>query len=94
MRLADTITTEKLNEYGLSCCRFIQPCDTRASAKHRRPAADESHGGEATQGDTNTEDKAFAISVLKGSSGSDSDGLEVGNDEVCIIRSRFWYKLI
>ena len=94
MWLADTIAAEKLNEYRSLCCRIIQPRDARASAKRRRPATDESHGGEATQGNTNTEDKTFAISVLEGSSGSDSDGLEVGNDEVCIIRSRFWYKLI
>ena len=93
-RLADAIAAEKLDEYGSSCRCIIQPRDARASAKRRRPAADESRGGEATQGDTDTEDKTFAISVSEGSSGSDSDGLEVGNDEVCIIRSRFWYKLI
>ena len=93
-QLADAIATEKLDEYESSCRHFIQPHDAQASAKRRRPAADESRGGEATQGDTNTEDKTFAISISEGSSGSDSDGLEVGNDEVCIIRSRFWYKLI
>ena len=93
-RLADAIAAEKLNEYGSLCRHFIQPRDAQASAKRRRPAADESHGGKATQGDTNTEDKTFAISILEGSSGSDSDGLEIGNNEVCIIRSKFWYKLI
>ena len=94
MQLADAITADKLDEYRSLCHCLIQPCDARASAKCRWPAADESCGGEATQGDTNTEDKTFTISILEGLLGSDSDGLEVGNNEVYIIRSRFWYKLI
>ena len=97
--LAEVIATEKLNEYGSSCHRFILPCDANASAKCKQPTVDELHGGEAIQVDTDTEDKTLAISVSEGGcnnnlSDSDSDEIEIGNKEVCITLSWFWYKLI
>ena len=98
-RLAEVIAAEKLDKYGSSCRHFILPCDAKASAKRKQPTADESRGGEAIQVDTDTEDKTFAISVSEGgcnnnSLDSDSDEIEIGNEEVCITLSRFWYKLI
>lgn len=92
MQLAEVIAAEKLNKYGLSCCRFILPRDAKASAKHKQPTIDESCGGEAIQVDTNTEDKTFTISVSEGkcnnnSLDSDSNKIEIGNEEVCITLS-------
>ena len=91
-RLAEAIAAEKLDENGSSCRRFMLPRDAKASAKRKRPTTNESHGGEAIPVDTDTEDKTFAISVSEGgyddsSSGSDSEGLEIGNEEVRITPS-------
>ena len=98
-RLAEVIATEKLDEYGSSCHHFILPRDAKASAKRKQPTVDESCGGDAIQVDTDTKDKTFAISVSEGrcnnnSSDLDSNEIEIGNEEVCITLSRFWYKLI
>jgi hypothetical protein len=43
-RLAEAIATEKLNEYGSLCRRFILPRDAKVSAKRKQPTTDESHG--------------------------------------------------
>lgn len=88
-RLADALAAEKLNENGLSCRRFIQPRDAKASAKRKRPTSATTDNlklhGDAM--DTDTEDKTFAISVSGGEcdddlSDSDSDDIEIGNNEV------------
>ena len=52
-RLAEAIAAEKLDEYGVSCRRFILPHDAKASAKRKRPPTDESHGDAI---DTDAED--------------------------------------
>jgi len=91
-RLAEAIAAEKLDEYGSSCRRFIVPRDAKLSAKRKRPTTDESRGvggGNVIQVETDTEDKTFAISVSEGgcddeSPDSDSDGIEIGNEEVWI----------
>jgi hypothetical protein len=90
-RLAEAIAAEKLDEYGSSCRRFIIPRDAKVSAKRKRPVTDASCdiGGDAIQVDTDVEDKTFAISVSEGgcnddSSDSESDGVEIGNEEVCL----------
>jgi hypothetical protein len=63
------------------------------SAKRKQPTTDELHGiGDAIQVDTNMENKTFVISVSDGgcdddSPDSDSDGIEIGNEEVWIILS-------
>ena len=63
------------------------------SAKCKQPTTNESHGiGDAIQVDTDMEDKTFAISVSDGgcdddSPDSDSDGIEIRNEEVWIILS-------
>jgi hypothetical protein len=101
-RLAEAIAAEKLNEYGSLCRCFILPRNAKTPAKRKQPTTDESHGvsgGDAIQVDTDTEDKTFAISVSEGgcdddSPDSDSDGIEIKNEEVWIILSRSWYKLI
>jgi hypothetical protein len=98
----EAIAAEKLDEYGSSCHRFILPHNAKTPAKCKRPTTDESHGiggGDAIQVDTDTGDKTFAISVSEGgcdddSPDSDSDGIEIGNEEVWIILLRSWYKLI
>jgi hypothetical protein len=92
-QLAEAIAAEKLDEYGSSCRRFILPRDAKVSAKRKQPTTDESHGiGDAIQVDTDMEDKTFVISVSDGgcdddSPDSDSDGIEIGNEEVWIILS-------
>jgi hypothetical protein len=94
-RLAEAIAAEKLDEYGSSCRHFILPCNAKTPVKRKRPTTDESHGvggGDAIQVDNDTEDKTFAISVSEGgcddnSSDSDSDGIEIRNEEVWIILS-------
>lgn len=83
-RLAEAIATEKLDEYGVACRRFVLPRDAKASAKRKRPTTNEPRGDAI---DTDTEDKTFAISVSEGgrdsdSLDSDSDVLEIGNEEV------------
>jgi hypothetical protein len=86
----------------LSCCRFILPRDTKKPAKRKRPTTDELHGvggSDAIQVDTDMEDKTFTFSVSKGGCNDDSldldsNGIEIGNNEVWIILSRSWYKLI
>ena len=60
------------------------PHDVKASAKPKRPTADESRGNAI---ETDTEDKTFVISVSKGgcndsSLDSDSNDIEIGNEEV------------
>ena len=85
-RLAEAIAAEKLDEYGLSCRRFLPPQDAKASAKRKRPTANESRSDAI---DTDLEDETFAISVSEGGSddnspNSDSDGIEIGNEEVCL----------
>ena len=97
-QLADTIAAEKLDKNGLSCHRFIQPHNAKASARRKQPIINKSHGDAM---DTDTEDQTFAISVSKGEcdddlSDSDSDSIEIGNNEVWItwISSWFRYKLI
>jgi len=87
-RLADALAAEKLDENGLSCRRFIQPRDAKASAKRKQPTTDKLHGDAM---DTDTEDKTFAISVSEGEcdddlSDSDSDDIEIGNNEVWTTR--------
>jgi hypothetical protein len=83
-RLAQAIAAEKLDEYGVSCRRFVLPRDAKASGKRKRPTTDESRGNAI---DTDTEDKTFAISVSEGgcsddSPDLDSDDIEIGNKEV------------
>jgi hypothetical protein len=85
-RLAEDIAAEKLDKNGLSCHRFILPRDAKVSAKRKRPTSDESRG-DAIQVDTDPEDKNFAISVSEGghdddSPDSDSDEIEIGNEEL------------
>jgi len=83
-RLAEAITTEKLDENGQSCRRFILCHDAKASAKHKRPTTNDSCGDAI---DTDTEDETFAVPVSEGGSDgnsldSDIDEIEVGNEEV------------
>lgn len=82
-RLAEVIAAEKLDEYGSNCRRFIAPREAKAPAKRKRATTDV---GEAI--DTDLDDGTFAISVSEGgcdddSSDSDSDGIEIRNEEVC-----------
>jgi hypothetical protein len=89
-RLAEAIAAEKLDEYGDSCRRFIQPRGAKTSAKRKRLATDVSLGDAADAIDTDTEDKTFAMSVSEGgcdddSSDSGSDDVQIGNEEVSII---------
>jgi hypothetical protein len=94
-RLAEVIAAEKLDEYGSSSHRFILPHNAKVSVKRKRPTTNESHsvsGRNAIQVETDTEDKTFAISVSEGgcdddSLDSDSDGIEIGNEEVWIALS-------
>lgn len=90
-RLAEAIAAEKLDEYGLSCRRFTLPQDAKVSAKRKRPTTNESRGRGDTI-DTDTEDKTFTASVSEGGSDdnspdSDSDGIEIGNEEVRLLFS-------
>jgi hypothetical protein len=94
-RLAEAIAAEKLDEYGSSTRRFILPRDAKTSTKRKRLNTDKSRGvggNDAIEVDTDTEDKTFAIEVSEGgcddnSSDSDSDGIEIGNEEVCLVFS-------
>jgi hypothetical protein len=85
-RLAEAIAAEKLDEYGSSCRRFIRPRDAKSSAKRKRPITDESLGGAI--GDSDAEDKSYAISVSDGADDdsleSEEDNIEVRNDEVWV----------
>ena len=88
-RLAEAIAAEKLDEYGLSCRRFVIPRDAKPSAKRKRPTTEESRGDPI---DTDMEDKTFAISVSEGGSDDDlpdldSDDVKIGNEEVCLTTS-------
>ena|SRR5712671_6250365 len=83
-RLAEAITTEKLDENGQSCCRFILRHDAKASAKHKRPTTNDSCGDAIN---TDMEDETFAVPVSEGGSDgnsldSDVNEIEVGNEEV------------
>jgi len=94
-RLAEAIAAEKLDEYGSSTRRFVLPRDAKTSTKRKRLNTDKSHGvggSDAIEVDTDREDKTFAISVSEGgcddnSSDSNSDGIEIGNEEVCLVFS-------
>jgi hypothetical protein len=83
-QLAQAIAVKKLDKYGVSCCRFVLPRDTKVSGKHKRLTTDESCGNAI---DTDTEDKTFVISVSEGgcsddSPDLDSDDIKIGNKEV------------
>ncbi len=87
-RFAKALAAEKLDEYGASCQRFIRPRDAKVPAKRKRPTTNESHGNVIN---TDTEDQTFvAIPVSDGkgdddSVDSESDDIEIGNEEVCLI---------
>lgn len=96
-RLAKAIAAEKLNEYGLSICQFVQPLhDIKGLAEHKQPIASHivfhSEPLEAFQDDSNPEDKSFAISVSDSINNddlpdSDSKDIEISNEEVCNVLS-------
>ena len=87
-RLAEAIATEKLDEYGSSCRCFTLPHDAKAPAKCKRPTTDVSPS-DAIQVESDPEDQDFTIPVSEGgsdddSSHSDSDDVEIANEEVCL----------
>ena len=93
-RLAEVIAAEKLDEYGSSCRRFILPRDAKAPAKCKRPTTDMTHS-DAIQVDSDLEDQTFAICGSDDDSlDSDSEDIEIVNEEVCYILSLIWFKLI
>jgi hypothetical protein len=94
-RLAEAIAAEKLDEYGSSCRRFIQPRDVRTSTKRKRQTTINVPPDNAIGTiDSDAEDETFALSVSKDGCDADSpdseaesNGIEIGNEEVRIIIS-------
>jgi len=85
-RLAEAIAAEKLDENGVSCCRFVLP-HAKVSAKRKQPTTNVSRGDAI---DTDSEDETYADPVSEGGCDDDSpdssdDDIEIGNGEVWII---------
>ena len=97
---AEAITAEKVDEFGSSTYRFIQPRVAKMSAKCKQWTATNTLPSDSCNViDSDAEDLTFTTSVSEDGSESksgdlNSDGIEIGNQKICFFLSWVQHRLI